>query len=80
MSYEYILELKNVSLEFGGLKAVNNVSFFMGNNEILSLIGPNGAGKTSTFNTITGVYTPTSGDVLFKGKRINKKNLMKLHV
>ncbi len=73
MSYEYILELKNVSLEFGGLKAVNNVSFFMGNNEILSLIGPNGAGKTSTFNTITGVYTPTSGDVLFKGKRINNK-------
>ncbi|MBQ3033010.1 MAG: ABC transporter ATP-binding protein [Deferribacterales bacterium] len=66
-----ILELKNVSLHFGGLKAVNDVSFSMKSNEILSLIGPNGAGKTSTFNLITGVYTPTSGDVIYKGKRIN---------
>ncbi len=72
MSVENILELKNVSLQFGGLKAVNNVSFAMKGNEILSLIGPNGAGKTSTFNTITGVYVPTSGDVIYKGKRINK--------
>lgn len=73
MSYEYILELKNVSLQFGGIVAVDNVSFSMKSNEILSLIGPNGAGKTSTFNTITGVYTPTKGDVLFKGKKINNK-------
>lgn len=66
-----ILELKNVSLHFGGLKAVNDISFSMKSNEILSLIGPNGAGKTTTFNLITGVYTATSGDVIFKGKRIN---------
>ncbi len=69
--HDKILELKNVSLHFGGLKAVNDVSFSMGANEILSLIGPNGAGKTSTFNLITGVYTPTSGDVLYKGRRVN---------
>lgn len=71
MSDKKVLELKNVSLHFGGLKAVNKVDFFMYENEILSLIGPNGAGKTSTFNLITGVYTPTSGDVRFKGERIN---------
>lgn len=68
---EKILELNNVSLHFGGLKAVDNVTFHMYKNEILSLIGPNGAGKTSTFNLITGVYTPTSGDIIFKNKRIN---------
>lgn len=68
---EKILELKDVSLQFGGLKAVNNINFHMYKNEILSLIGPNGAGKTSTFNLITGVYTPTSGQVIFKGKVIN---------
>lgn len=68
---EKILELKDVSLQFGGLKAVNNINFHMYKNEILSLIGPNGAGKTSTFNLITGVYTPTSGQVIFKDKVIN---------
>ena len=69
--HDKILELKNVSLYFGGLKAVHDVSFSMGANEILSLIGPNGAGKTSTFNLITGVYTATSGDILYKGSRVN---------
>lgn len=67
-----ILELQNVSLTFGGLKAVSEVSFKMKNNEILSLIGPNGAGKTSTFNLITGVYTATSGAILYKGKNLKK--------
>lgn len=68
-----ILELQNVSLTFGGLKAVSDVSFSMKDNEILSLIGPNGAGKTSTFNLITGVYTPTSGNVIFKNKNLKGK-------
>lgn len=72
MSDNTILELQNVSLMFGGLKAVSEVSFKMKNNEILSLIGPNGAGKTSTFNLITGVYTATSGDILYKGKNLKK--------
>lgn len=65
-----ILSLNNVVLSFGGLTAVNNISFSMKRNEILSLIGPNGAGKTSTFNLITGVYTPTSGDIIFNGQNI----------
>lgn len=72
MSDNTILELQNVSLMFGGLKAVSEVSFKMKNNEILSLIGPNGAGKTSTFNLITGVYTATSGAILYKGKNLKK--------
>ena len=72
MSDNTILELQNVSLTFGGLKAVSDVNFKMKNNEILSLIGPNGAGKTSTFNLITGVYTATSGDILYKGKNLKK--------
>lgn len=69
---EKILELDDVSLLFGGLSAVSGVSFHIKKGEILSLIGPNGAGKTSTFNIITGVYTPTSGTVKFRDRLINK--------
>lgn len=72
MADNIILELQNVTLAFGGLKAVSDVSFTMEHNEILSLIGPNGAGKTSTFNLITGVYTPTEGKILFKDKDLKK--------
>ena len=72
MADNTILELKNISLSFGGLKAVNDINFSMKSNEILSLIGPNGAGKTSTFNLITGVYTPTSGSILYKGQDLKK--------
>lgn len=72
MADNIILELQNVSLSFDGLKAVNDINFKMKQNEILSLIGPNGAGKTSTFNLITGVYTPTAGKILFKGKDLKK--------
>ncbi|MDE7170034.1 MAG: ABC transporter ATP-binding protein [Mucispirillum sp.] len=67
-----LLRLQNISLAFGGLKAVNDISFSVKRNEILSLIGPNGAGKTSTFNLITGVYTPTSGDIVFKNMNLKK--------
>ena len=72
MADNTILELKNISLSFGGLKAVNDINFSMKSNEILSLIGPNGAGKTSTFYLITGVYTPTSGSILYKGQDLKK--------
>ncbi len=72
MSVNDILKLENVSLSFGGLKAVNDVTFSVKENEILSLIGPNGAGKTSTFNLITGVYTATSGNIIFKNKNLKK--------
>ena len=66
-----VLELKGATIKFGGLVAVNNVSFELQKGVLFGLIGPNGAGKTTCFNLITGVYTPTSGDILFKGERIN---------
>lgn len=65
-----ILELKGVTKDFGGLRAVNNVSFKVEEGEIFGLIGPNGAGKTTIFNLIHNVYPPTSGDILFKGRSI----------
>lgn len=68
---DVILSVKNLSVHFGGLKALDNVSFDISRGEILGLIGPNGAGKTTCFNAISGVYTPTSGDVVMGGKRTN---------
>lgn len=63
-----ILETKNLTMEFGGLTAVDEVDFNVNQGEIVALIGPNGAGKTTFFNCVTGVYTPTSGDVLISPK------------
>lgn len=65
-----MLEVKNIVKKFGGLVALNNVSFKMDENEILGLIGPNGSGKTTIFNVITGYLKPTEGHVVFKGKEI----------
>jgi branched-chain amino acid transport system ATP-binding protein len=65
-----ILEAIQVRKEFGGLIAVNDVDFVIPRGSIVSLIGPNGAGKTTFFNTITGVYKPTSGAVYFEGQPI----------
>lgn len=65
-----ILNLKNVTIQFGGLVALNDVSFEVKNQEILGLIGPNGAGKTTIFNVITGVYQVTKGDITFEGKSL----------
>ncbi len=72
-----LLEIKNLNLSFGGIKAVQNVSFQMNENELLGLIGPNGAGKTTVFNMISGFYKADSGDILFHHKNIvkNIKNL-----
>ena len=67
-----ILEAKGVTKSFGGLIAVNNVDFHIDEGEIVSLIGPNGAGKTTFFNTITGIYEPTSGEVQFLGEKLKK--------
>jgi branched-chain amino acid transport system ATP-binding protein len=64
---EAILSLDNVTMRFGGVSALESVSFHIERGEILGLIGPNGAGKTTCFNVITGVYQATSGDVTFKG-------------
>ena len=68
---ETVLSLRNATIRFGGLVAVNNVSFDLEKGVLFGLIGPNGAGKTTCFNLITGVYCPTAGDILFKGERIN---------
>jgi branched-chain amino acid transport system ATP-binding protein len=65
-----MLELTNVTKRFGGLLAVNNLSFVVNEGEIVSLIGPNGAGKTTVMNLITGIYAPTSGDIRFAGKSL----------
>jgi branched-chain amino acid transport system ATP-binding protein len=64
------LELKGVSKNFGGLKAVSNLSLDLEKEEILGIIGPNGAGKTTLFNTITGFLKPDSGEVLFEGETL----------
>ncbi|MFE5671963.1 ABC transporter ATP-binding protein [Agromyces sp. NPDC056523] len=65
-----LLEVRDLRLQFGGVKAVDGLSFEVREGEILAVIGPNGAGKTSAFNCISGFYLPTSGSVVFDGKRI----------
>lgn len=65
-----LLQLKEATIRFGGLIAVNSVTFEIPKGQIFGLIGPNGAGKTTCFNIITGVYEPTSGQILFKSKNI----------
>lgn len=64
------LELKNISVRFGGLLALSNLSFTIGDGRVVGLIGPNGAGKTTVFNVLTGVYKASDGDVVFDGKSI----------
>jgi len=63
-----LLSLHNVTLKFGGLVAVNNVSFEVGEGEVFSLVGPNGAGKSTIFNLISRFYTPYEGDIKFEGE------------
>ena len=65
-----ILEVKDISKDFGGLQALANVSFILEEGCILGLIGPNGSGKTTLFNVITGFLKPTSGRVIFDGSDI----------
>ena len=67
---ENIMEVKNLTVKFGGLVALDDVSFNIKRGEILGLIGPNGAGKTTCFNAMTGVYKPTSGQVLLEGQSV----------
>lgn len=71
MSGEPLLRLDKATIQFGGLVAVNSVSFDLHKGELFGLIGPNGAGKTTCFNMVTGVYKPTSGDIMFQGRRVN---------
>ena len=65
-----ILSVRNVSMRFGGIIALDDVSFDMARGHIVGLIGPNGAGKTTLFNCVSRLYTPNSGDLVFEGKSI----------
>ena len=65
-----VLRIEDVTMQFGGVVAVNNLSMEINEGEIVSLIGPNGAGKTTVFNAVTGVYLPTNGQVIFHGEPI----------
>ncbi len=66
-----LLQLKDATIKFGGLTAVNKVNFSLEKGDLFGLIGPNGAGKTTCFNMITGVYEPTSGQIVFEDKDIS---------
>ncbi len=69
-----LLKLNNVTMKFGGLTAVSDVSLDVGPRDLVAVIGPNGAGKTTLFNTITGIYTPTTGSVFFNQKNLKGTN------
>jgi len=73
-----ILEVDNVTLRFGGVVALDEVSFHINEGEILGLIGPNGAGKTTCFNVMTGVYQATSGVVRFQGSPLGRRKKFKI--
>jgi branched-chain amino acid transport system ATP-binding protein len=75
---ESILKLQNVTMQFGGVVALNDVSFEIKKQEILGLIGPNGAGRTTVFNVITGVYQVTKGDITFEGKSLKGRKRYKI--
>lgn len=67
---ENVLHIENVTMQFGGVVAVNNLNLDINQGEIVALIGPNGAGKTTAFNCVTGVYEPTNGKINFLGETI----------
>ena len=75
-----LLAVKDLSIHFGGVKAVQNVSFNIGAGIVYSVIGPNGAGKTTLFNLITGVYKPTTGEIKLDGEAIHGKSPNELAV
>ena len=67
-----MLSLKNISVQFGGIKALTDVSFEVEKNSLFSIIGPNGAGKTTLLNVISGRYKPISGEIFYQGKKLNQ--------
>lgn len=73
------LSVQDISLRFGGVNALSNVSFDIPEGKVTGLIGPNGAGKTSLFNVVSGIYTPTSGKVFYKEHEISKMQLDKIN-
>ena len=75
---EVVLDLQNISLSFGGVKALTDISFNVREHEIRAIIGPNGAGKSSMLNVINGVYTPQQGEIRFRGQSFRKMNSRKV--
>ncbi len=73
-----VLEIRNISKNFGGISALTDVSFTINEGEIFGLIGPNGAGKTTMFNIITNMYAPSGGDIIFRGETITGINPHKI--
>ena len=71
---DVILDVQNISLRFGGVKALTDISFNVREHEIRAIIGPNGAGKSSMLNCINGVYTPSEGSITFRGKTFSHMN------
>ena len=71
---DVILDVKNISLRFGGVKALTDISFNVKEHEIRAIIGPNGAGKSSMLNCVNGVYTPQDGSITFRGKTFSHMN------
>ncbi len=74
---EYRLELRNVSKSFGEVKALENINFHLGRNEIVGLLGDNGAGKSTLIKIITGYYQPTSGEIFFNGTKVEELTVPK---
>jgi len=68
---EHLVEAKDATIQFGGLRAVDGVNMYIDEGEIVAMIGPNGAGKTTFFNLLTGIYKPTEGDILFEGRSVS---------
>ena len=75
---ERLLEMRGVSVRFGGLLAVSRLDFEVGAGELVGLIGPNGAGKTTVFNLITGVCPPSEGDIFFEGERVTDRRAFQI--
>ena len=74
-----LLEVNNLSISFGGLKAVDNFGISIEQGELYGLIGPNGAGKTTIFNLLTGVYKPNTGNIILDGKNITGKKTVEIN-
>jgi branched-chain amino acid transport system ATP-binding protein len=71
---EVILDLRNISLSFGGVKALTDISFDIREREVRAIIGPNGAGKSSMLNVINGVYRPQEGEIVLRGEHFARMN------
>jgi branched-chain amino acid transport system ATP-binding protein len=74
-----LLEIHNLAIQFGGLKALGDFNFTLDQGELVALIGPNGAGKTTAFNIVTGVYKPTAGRIELNGKRVEGQTPVQLN-